>query len=194
MDDILGTQRGFWLTFGLAFALWQISGSVRAAMRALNDIYGADEQRPLLRRLAVSLGIAAALAVLLGLAVIALQAAPRVASGVGPSSLAPVAVIGGWIVAFMLMAASVAVLLRFAPQIPQSSGWLGFVTVLVVGGWALASVGFGVWATTLASYGTIYSSLGVVILLLTYLYLSAIVFLAAVQIDAIVRHYADDST
>lgn len=194
MDDILGTQRGFWLTFGLAFALWQISGSVRAAMRALNDIYGADEQRPLLRRLAVSLGIAAALAVLLGLAVIALQAAPRVASGVGPRSLAPVAVIGGWIVAFMLMAASVAVLLRFAPQIPQSSGWLGFVTVLVVGGWALASVGFGVWATTLASYGTIYSSLGVVILLLTYLYLSAIVFLAAVQIDAIVRHYADDST
>jgi membrane protein len=81
-------------------------------------------------------------------------------------------------------------LMRFGANVPQPARWLGFGTLLVVVGWTLASVGFATYATELARYGTIYSSLGVVILLLTYLYLSAIVFLGAAQLDALVRSYA----
>jgi membrane protein len=192
VEQVLGTQRGFWLTLGLGLALWEISGAVRAAMRALNDVYGADEERSLVRRFAVSLALAAALAVLLGGAAVALQVVPRVAARTDVLGLGPVAVAAGWAVAVVLMILAVGLVLRFAPQVSPTRGWLGFVTVLVVGGWALASVLFAVYATQLASYGSIYSSLGIVILLLSYLYLSAVVFLGATQVDALVRRFAGD--
>ncbi|MBA3348100.1 MAG: YihY/virulence factor BrkB family protein, partial [Actinobacteria bacterium] len=56
--QVLGARRGYWMTIGLVFALWQLSGAVRATMGALNEIYGGADERPLLRRLAISLALA----------------------------------------------------------------------------------------------------------------------------------------
>lgn len=193
IESVLGSQRGFWLTLGAGLALWELSGAVRAVMGALNDVYGVEEARPFLRRFGVSLLLAVALALLLGLAVLALQLMPRLAGVLELGSLAVLAVAGAWFVAFALMIVAVAIMMRFAPARPHSMGWLGFGTLLVVVGWAVASIGFAAYATRIASYSTIYGSLGVVILLLTYIYISALVFLGGAQVDALVRGYVGDA-
>jgi len=90
------------------------------------------------------------------------------------------------------MILEIAVTMRFAPAAPQSMGWLGFGTLLVVLGWAIASTGFAAYAARIASYSTIYGSLGVVIMLLTYIYISVLVFLGGAQVDQLVRRYAGD--
>ena len=39
----LSNQAAFWLTFGVALTLWEMSGAVRALMTALSRIYGDDD-------------------------------------------------------------------------------------------------------------------------------------------------------
>jgi membrane protein len=193
VESVLGSQRGFWLTLGLGLALWELSGAVRATMGALNDIYDVGEARSFLRRMGVSFLLALALALLLGLAVIGLQLIPRLAGVLDLAGLAILAVPAAWLAAVALMIVAIALLMRFGPAQPQSMGWLGFGTLLVVVGWAVASTGFAAYAARIASYSTIYGSLGVVILLLTYIYLSALVFLGGAQVDQLVRRYAGDA-
>jgi membrane protein len=193
VQSVLGSQRGFWLTLGAALALWELSGAVRAVMGALNDIFDADEERPFLRRFGISFALAVALALLLGLAAAAIQVVPQVTRYADWGGLGVVAVGAAWLLALALMTVAVALTMRFAPAVPQSMGWIGFGTVTAVLGWIVASLVFAAYATRVASYSTVYGSLGVVILLLTYVYVSTLVFLGAAQAHALVRRYAGDA-
>ncbi len=190
VESVLGAQRGFWLTLGLGLALWELSGAVRAAMAALNDIYEIDEPRSLVRRLALSMALAVSLAFLLGVAAIGLQVVPRIVALLGIGGIAPLAVASAWLLAGVLVIAAVALMMRFGPAVPQTTRWFGVSTLLVSVGWSVASIAFAAYVTRLASYGSVYGGLGAVILLLTYMYVSALVFLSAAQVDALVRRYA----
>jgi len=57
----------------------------------------------------------------------------------------------------------------------------------VVAAWLLFSTGFGFYLSRLADYDTIFGSLASVFVLMSYLYLSAAVFLIGTQLDAMVR-------
>ena len=193
LDDtvrrVLGAQQGYWVTLGLAFALWQLSGALRATMGALNDIYSVRDDRTLVRRIAVSLALAAAGAVAGVAAIVMLQVVPRLPA-VGEGALGTAATAASWLLAFVLLVLLVGTVLRFAPAAPQSLEWLGFATTVVVVGWLAASAGFAAWSVELVSYGSIYGGFAAVILLMTYVYLLAVVFLAGVQLDALVRTHA----
>jgi membrane protein len=78
-------------------------------------------------------------------------------------------------------------MVRFAPDCRRPLHWVSFGALLVVFGWAVMSVGFYLYVTEIADYASIFGSLATVIVLLTYLYASAIVFLTGVQLDALVQ-------
>jgi membrane protein len=78
-------------------------------------------------------------------------------------------------------------LLRFAPAHPGPHRWVSFGSGLCVLVWVCTSVVFGFYVTDVANYGSIFGSLAVVFLLMTYLYVSACAFLIGAQVDAIVR-------
>lgn len=186
VTQVLSTQRLYWLTFGVLFALWQVSGAVRAAMGALNDVYGVDENRSFVNRLLVSLACAVIFFVGVAIAVTALQVVPRLVFGDGDWAHW-VARAGGWVFAFVVLVALSAILLRLAPANAQPAPWLGFVTAIVVVGWLVTSAIFASWISWVVSYSAVYGSFAALILLMTYLYLLAVVFLAGVQLDALVR-------
>jgi membrane protein len=95
--------------------------------------------------------------------------------------------LGHGAVAGGLCVAAVAMLMRFAPEHHQPIGRVGFGSLVVVGAWVLMSGGFGVYLREIASYGSVFSSLATVVVLMAYLYLSAVIFLGGIQIDALVR-------
>ena len=92
--------------------------------------------------------------------------------------------------AAVLLAVAVALLVAFAPQERQPFRLVGAASVLVVVSWVAASALFGFYATNLASYGSIFGGIAFVIILLTYVFLSAIVFLVGVSLDAFLRSLA----
>jgi len=181
---VLTGKQAFWVTVGAAIAVWEISGAVRAVMQVFNKIYDCDETRPFWRRIRISLALAAAAAALLLVAAAAALFAPALLGGTGVVHL--LAVVAGWLVALALLVLLVGLLVHYAPNASRSLNWVSFGALLVVFAWSLMTIGFSIYATQIADYGSIFGSLAAVIVLMTYLYASAIVFLTGVQLDALV--------
>ena len=86
-----------------------------------------------------------------------------------------------------LLLLAVALLLHFAPERWQPLHWVTFGSVLIMVGWLLMSLGFGFYLREIADYNSIFGGLATVVVLIAYLYASAVVFLGGVQVDALVR-------
>lgn len=187
-DQILGEKRGVWLTFGIVFALWQISGAVRATMTPLNLVYGSDEDRAWWHRFLVSLGLALAIGPLVVGAALLVQLGPRLLRSLTlPAAFELVLYVARWGVAVAFLIVAVWLLIRYATARPQPFPWAGLGSVFVVGAWIVASVAFGLYATRIADYQSVFGSLASIIVLLTYIYISSLALLFGIQLDACVR-------
>lgn len=188
---VLGSAQLFWVTAGAAIATWQLSGAVRAAMEALNRVYGAEEDRSFRRRFAVSIGLAVVLTALTFTAVAVVVFVPLLVGDLGPFASA-LLFVGRWGVAAVLLGLAVGLLVHQGPDRAQPLGWVsaGAVTIVVL--WVVMSVAFGLYLSGAASYGSIYGALATIVVLMAYLYASAIVFLAGIQVDALLREREGD--
>jgi membrane protein len=185
VEEILGERRGLWLTFGIAFALWQVSGAVRATMTPLNGMYHDEEDRPFVKRFLVSFLLAPAIFVCIGTALISIHVGANVADRVDGFARWLLLLVR-WPVAALALAVSLWLLLRFAPA-KRHSTWTGIGALFVLVAWLATSFGFALYASYVADYGSVFGSLASAIVLLTYLYLSTGAFLLGAQLDAAVR-------
>jgi membrane protein len=185
--DVFEHKRGFWLTGGLLISVWEISGAVRAVMGALDSIQGSRRRRSLRERLTTSLALAfAGGGCVLG-ALVVVRLGPAV-FGSHPGVLLGVAsAVVRWILALAFLVAAVGLLVRYAPAKRRPVRWVSLGTGLVVTAWALSAAGYGFYVTQIANYGSVFGALSVVIVLMTFLYLSSIVFLAGIYVDELVR-------
>ena len=189
INQIVGSKHLFWVTFGAAIAVWELSGAVRAVMQIFNRIYGVEETRTFLRRMCVSLALAAVAGVCLIAAAAIVRFGPLAVDALGASGflIDVVAFAARWAIALALLVVVVGVMVRFAPDCRRPLHWVSFGALVVVVGWAVMSVGFWIYTTEVADYGSIFASLATVIVTLTYLYASVIVFLTGVQLDALIQ-------
>lgn len=184
VDKVLNQKQIFWLTGGFALAIWQVSGGVRTAMQGLNRIYDAEETRSWIERMRRS--------IVLSIAISALILAAIVVVWLGPGGV--LLTLARWLLAAGFLWLAVALTVRFAPDAPdQPAEWVSFGSILVVASWILASILFGLWIRYVASYGSIFGSLATVVVLIAYVYISAIVFFAGAQLDAIIRRRVEGS-
>jgi membrane protein len=183
VEDVLTTRRGTWLTLGLALALWQVGSVVRAAGTALNALYGDEEDRPWLQRVRGSLLLAA---LVLPAWVLALALATVGGEAIGSLDLG---LLGGvlwvlrWVVVAALLGLVLWLVLRVAPARRRPVHLVSRGAVLVVVGWVVTTVGYGVYATEIASYGSVFGALAVVVVMTTWVWLLALVFLGGAAVD-----------
>jgi membrane protein len=183
---VLDERQLFWVTGGFLLALWQMSGGVRAVMGALDGVYGTRRERPRRERYPLSMVLALAVALLIVAAAAVARFVPLL-HGDLPTPLDIASFAGRWLVAVALLALAVGLLVHYAPGVRRPLPWVSFGTLLVITGWVGMSVGFWVYLTQIASYGSIFGQLATLIVLMAYLYAAAVVFLAGPQIDAVVR-------
>src|SRR3954447_3550020 len=183
---ILTQQQIFWVTFGLALALWSMSGGIRAVMGGLNEIYELEDHRGWFARTWRSLWLALVVSVLILVAISLAWLGPLVYGDVG-QPLGGVFVLIRWLLAAVLLGLATGLTVRLAPDGYQPAGWVSVGTAMIVGVWVIASVLFGLYIRFIASYGSIYGSLATIVVLFLYVYISAIVFFAGAQVDAIIR-------
>jgi membrane protein len=171
------------LAFAAVLTIWEVSGSVRAISGALNQIYETKrDPRPVWLRIALSFGIAVAIGCCFLGAVLALTLAKH-AGG----SLEALLSFGRWIVALILLGAAVNVLLRFAPANPRSERWLSGGSLFIIVSWAVMSVIFRLYVTSVASFKTAWGTFVTILVLTTYINVSATVFLVGAQADELIR-------
>lgn len=192
-NQVLDRRQLLWVTFGAGFAVWQVSGAVRAVMGVFNRIYDVPERRPFWPRIAVSIALAAILTVLVLATVAIVDLGPGAARQVAGHGVA--ARVGGfvlrWGCAVALLLGVVALLVRFAPDTSRPWRWVSLGSLLVVGGWIAMSLVFAWYLGSVADYRSVFGSLATVIVLMEYLYIAAITFLTGIQIDALMREQVE---
>jgi membrane protein len=195
LDEIQAQARGGLLSIGALAALWAGSNGMASVMSALNVAYDVEEPRPWWKRrlLAVVLTLGFALFILLALTLTVFG--PRIGAGVaGALGLGEVFTLA-WILAsvpivvfFVLV--GIALVYYFAPATEQHWRWVtpGSAVGLVL--WLAMSYALRVDVTNFTDYSATYGSIGGVILLMLWLYLTGLVLLLGAEINAEIEHAA----
>jgi membrane protein len=181
---------GFAFVLGLAAALWSASAYVGAFMRASNVIYETSEGRPFWKlrplQIAVTLMLIVAMALL---AVGLVLTGPIVDAIAAPLGIGDTAV-AVWNVAKWPAMAAVFVtmvsLLYYASPNARLRGfrWVTPGSLFAIVAWALASAGFALYVANFGSYDKVYGTLGGLVALLVWLWISNLAILFGHQLNA----------
>jgi membrane protein len=193
MKDIANGQHGGLLTFGFVMALWSSSAAVVAITDALNRAYDIEEGRPWwkVRLIAITLtvGLAAFILLAFGLVLIGPTLAERVAAAAGLGAVFEWGwKILQWPVVFALIAIAIAILNYFGPDADQDWAWVSPGAVVATALWILASLAFKFYVGNFANYNETYGSLGGVIVLMLWFYISGVAILVGAEMNAEIEH------
>lgn len=183
--------------FSLGVALWSANAGMKAIFDALNIVYEEDEKRSFFRLNAISLTFTlAALAAAL-LAVGAVVVFPLVLSYLGVQGLAPIIMsLLRWPLMFVVIVLGLGLLYRFGPSRSTADWrWLSVGSVFATLAWIGGSLGFSYYLANFADYNATYGSLGAVIGLMIWMWLSVSVILIGAELNAEIEHQtAQDTT
>ena len=191
-------KKGLGLAAALALALYGAMKGAGAVVTALGIVYEQPETRGFIKSTLVQLAITVA-AVLLAVVMLSAASASAFLEEVAGrlSPLAALAIkLGAWALTAGLAAAAVAALYRYAPDRRGARWvWLTPGSVFACLGLVAATLGFGFYAAKFGDYNATYGSLGAVVVLLFWLYLSAYVLLLGAELNAeLERQTARDTT
>lgn len=189
---------GVGILAALVIALYAGGNGAGAVMTALNIAYEEKEKRSLLRFYAIAFAITV-VAVLIALLALAAMSAVTELERIMPRASGVTLVLGklGLYLLMALFAAAVAATLyRFGPSREDARWqWLTPGSIFTALTWLLMAIGFGFYVTKLTDYDATYGSIAAIVMLLTWMYLSAYVFLFGAELNAELEHQtAKDST
>ena len=181
------------LTLGLAAALWSASVGFSAIQDTLNTVYKVKETRPywkargssILVTVLLSLIVTLTLASLLGGDFLARLATmhlyrhfEQVAAAYASRGLS-------WLVAAGLLVLLFAVIYYFAPDVKNKRWhWLTPGAAIGILGWLVASIALRIYLHYFDNYSVTYGSLGAVIILLTWFYITGLMLLTGAEINS----------
>lgn len=180
-------KKGLGLLFALALALFGARNGAVSIITALNIAYEEEERRGFVWVNVLALIITAGAVVLGIVAVLAITSLGHLENWL--PGIPEVAAVAGKLLTYVALAlggaAGAATLYRYAPS--RSSGhwvWLTPGSVLAAVLWLVVTLGFGLYAADISNYGATYGSLAAVIVLLTWMYLSAYVLLLGAELNS----------
>jgi membrane protein len=193
--DLITNQRGGLLSFGILAALWTSSSAITAIMDGLNRAYDVEEGRPFwkVRLFAILLTVGLSLFIIVSLVLLTFgpQIGGWIADRIGLGGIFQTAWnVLRWPVIVGLLILAMALVYYVAPDVEQQWHWITPGSVVAVVGWLLASLGFSYYVNNFGSYNATYGSIGAVIVLLTWMYVSGFLVLVGGEINAEIEHAA----
>ena len=173
------------IAFAALLTVWYVSGGVRGIMGGINRIYEVDDNRPFWTRWPISFGLAVCVGAGVVGAAMLIEAVPT------PHGAWEIPVAAArWIGAIVALAAAAGLLVRLGPVERRPKRWASAGTALVIGAWIVASVIFKLFVSDVANFKTATGELTVFLVLIGYVYTSAIIFLVGVEVDELLREDA----
>ena len=169
----------------LLFALWSASRGMSGMITALDIAYGQEERRGFFKFNLVAIGLTICM-LIGGACVVALVAVLPAAIGhLGLGAVTRwVALILEWPLLIVLVLVGLAALYRYAPDRDEAQWqWVSPGAIIGTALWIIGSIGFTIYVSNFGSYDKTYGSLGGVVVLLTWLYLSVFVILLGAVIN-----------
>ena len=170
----------------LGVSLWSARSGMASLMQATNVAYSERERQGFFRRVLVSLAFTAGgiLAFLLMLVLGVATPAAIKAIGIGKGGEVLVGILQ-WVLLWLTGAAGLAVVYRYAPaRRPARWAWVTWGSAIAAAVWLIGSALFALYVRTFAGYGKTYGTLGGIIALLMWFYMTSYIVVLGAEINA----------
>lgn len=180
----------FGLVIGVVLSIWSASGAVGQLVNTINIAYDEEETRSWLARKMMALALTFGAILFVALAVFVVVGFPilidETGLGIGMRRLLNILIWPGLAIAFGV---ALSVLYRVAPDRSNAHWrWVSVGSMFAIAAWVLVTLGFRVYVSQFGSYNETYGSLAAVVVILMWLWLTAIIVLLGAEINAEVEH------
>ncbi len=185
--EAVASTSGSSLTVGLVVsvlaAFWAASKGMKALIEAINVAYDEDETRGFVELRVLAYGFTVGGVLLVVTTVCAITALPALGDHLGPVGRVTASIVR-WPILAAVMLLGLAVIYRFAPA-RENAPWQWVTPGSLTAGllWILGSVLFAVYVNNFGSYNDTYGSIGAVVVLMLWLYLTAFVVLLGAELN-----------
>lgn len=196
---LVSEQNRSLLTFGILGTLWSASNGINAFIHSMNVAFDVQETRSFIKArllsIVLTLGLTVAFVVALLLPVFGNVILDYVKMVIPvPGSMEILFSILRWVIAIVIISLVLAVMYRYAPNkhYPFKQVIPGALVATIM--WQLISLGFSFYVTNFGNYSSTYGSLGGVIVLMLWLYLTGLALVIGGEINAIVHRESTPTT
>lgn len=198
IEEIILNSTGSKATIGLAVTVWSASAGVDAIRNALNAVYGLKETRIWFKIKAQSLFltscVASLTAVVLSIVFYGWELVQYVVKALGFEITSPWILLSiKWISILLVMLFACEIIFNLLPDFKKFKWeWVTPGSIVAIVLWIILTSGFRLYLSYFNSYDRAYGSLGAMIILMLWLYLTALVLMIGGAINAVTREIRDD--
>jgi len=195
LGEILRNARGGLLSIGALAALWASASGVDSMISALNVAYGVKDKRPWWKRRLIAMALTIGFGVFVLLALVLLVFGGQIGGVLASRFGFGVLFTTVWnVVSIVLIIGCVlvglAMVYYLGPDARQHWWWVTPGSVVALTLWLGLSFGLRIYVANFANYSATYGSIGGVILLILWLYLTGVVLLLGAEINSEIEHAA----
>jgi len=194
VSDLAVHASGGKLTFGIVSALWGVSGGINGVISSLNMAHHVRETRSWFKVRALALGLSVVISILLLVALFMAMAGNHFVDWLGRGlGFRPIVVLVWkaiqWPVVLLFAAIACSLIYHFGPNLKRRRSWQLLTPGMMFGalGWLAASFGFRMYLHFFNDYSATYGSLGAVMILMIWLYVSGLAYLIGGEINAVIE-------
>ncbi|MGU3568972.1 YihY/virulence factor BrkB family protein [Paenibacillus sp. D51F] len=196
IHEVSGNRNGALLSIGMIATIWAASNGINAVIKGLNKAYDEEEDRPFWKVRGISIIATVVLAVVIILVMLMLVFGKTIGEYLFqlldyPSGFEPIWNIVSYLVPFAAMIMVFTLLYWITPNRRLCFREVLPGAIFATIGWIATSLLFSIYVNQFGNYSKTYGSLGGVIVLLTWLYLSSIIIILGGEINAALKFGQD---
>lgn len=181
------------VSVGAVLALWSGSAIYGALISTLNAAYNVTETRPWWKRILIHLASVLVMGLLVGIASIVMLAGPEIAKTFGAKLHLDRFSVLAWTIlqypiAITMIVLAFYLIYRYLPNIKQQPKQILVGATIATVLWLLVTWLFRLYVSDFATYNKTYGTIGGVIVLLTWIYLTMVVLLACGELNSELHH------
>ncbi|WP_390622747.1 YihY/virulence factor BrkB family protein [Clostridium tetanomorphum] len=189
--EMLETRNTNLLSFGIIFTLWTASSGFRGVIKGINKAYDEKEKRSFIEVVFISilstLGLGFLIIITILLLVFGQIIGSILAKNLGFSNMFNIIWdLVRYIIIIFSMIFIFALIYNLVPS--RKLRWREVMpgAIFATFGWLITSFGFAFYVNNFGNYSRVYGSIGAVIVLLTWLYLTSIIIITGGEINAVI--------
>jgi membrane protein len=184
VDSTLRSASAGALVLGILGALWLGQAASISITKAANRSYRLEENRPFWRLRGTCLIMTLGFTLLISVLIIAVFNVGESATGLGK--------LLGWAMVFVVITLALDLLYYLAPDAELPFKWItpgGFIATMLL---FVSDGALSYYVATLGNYGQIYGQLGAVIVTMLWLYVTGLMVLLGLEINAVLARIAEE--
>jgi membrane protein len=184
--EVIAGSSGTALTVGLIITLWSASAGFDSLRVALNGVYGLKETRAYWKTFLMAILLTVCISVLVSVALGSIFYSSQTLGKILPTSMPFLIRIFGWLVSLGTLLLVFTLLYSFLPD-HKKWKWVTPGAIIGIVLWIILSAAFQLYLHYFDTYSAMYGSLGAMIILMLWLYLTALVILLGAIINTILN-------